>query len=689
MESPAAVSGPQSHPLPRLGEPIGGTDRLGLVAVLAVGVYVACLSWFKLASVDLGYHLAYGAHFLDHGRIVDVDPFLYPANAEFFVNANWGAQVVFALVDRAAGAAGLIALRVGLIALTFGLIAAVVRRWTGRWGPVAWAWLLAGTAAYERFSLRPELFSYAILMTMVWLHVRGVRSWRGVATLAVLQVAWVNLHSYFLVGLMVSGCWYAAAGIRLLRGGAGAAAERQGALNSIGRLSAALVIHIAVCCINPWHVRGAYFPIEAMSYLRSAEVLASGPNSSADASPWAAISEFHSPFAHMWPAWLRASSRTLSAYLVLLAVAAAGVVAALVKRRWAELLLLLILFAMSLQLRRNIAQFALAGAPLAIVLLSGATAGAATTGRLRRLAAGGLSVGALALALLWIVGLVNGRFYFVERRLSRQFGTGYGDRVFITDAARWVAGQSALTPELFVNYNASSNVLPMLAGRFKVFVDTNTFAYKPETLGLAQRLGQAKGEVDRTLNKFQINALLLQCGGDADDLVRWLATRYTEWALVYFDRHAVVFVRRIPAHVPLIAAHRITPNLLDPARWIADIQGPDAYRAGELSASAKTPLALGWFEQARPLLDEAVRLAPDYDDAWVNLGQCYGMRANRARVEGRSPQSAAEDLTEAIRCFTTARRLNPASQEAEVNLQRAIQSRDSLYGRRGETAGKQ
>ena len=47
----------------------------------------------KVASLDVGYHVAYGRHFLDTGHIVELDPFLTPETARPFVNANWGSQV--------------------------------------------------------------------------------------------------------------------------------------------------------------------------------------------------------------------------------------------------------------------------------------------------------------------------------------------------------------------------------------------------------------------------------------------------------------------------------------------------------------------------------------------------------------------------------------------------------------------
>ncbi|MBK8270127.1 MAG: hypothetical protein IPK83_18255 [Planctomycetes bacterium] len=77
-------------------------DMAGVLACIFAGVFVLSLSWFKLSSLDIGYHVAYGRYFLDTGKIVgsEADPFLRADTGVPFVNANWGSQVIMALADR-------------------------------------------------------------------------------------------------------------------------------------------------------------------------------------------------------------------------------------------------------------------------------------------------------------------------------------------------------------------------------------------------------------------------------------------------------------------------------------------------------------------------------------------------------------------------------------------------------------
>jgi hypothetical protein len=142
------MSVPAQTPRTSLSPAVGSTrDTLGLAAAIASGLVVLALSWTKLGSIDLGYHLAYGRHFLATCHIVEVDPFLYPENAKPFVNANWGSQAIMALVEKAVGAGGLFALCIGLIVVIFGAMAWIVLRKTKSAFALAFAWLLGASQA--------------------------------------------------------------------------------------------------------------------------------------------------------------------------------------------------------------------------------------------------------------------------------------------------------------------------------------------------------------------------------------------------------------------------------------------------------------------------------------------------------------------------------------------------------------
>lgn len=661
-------------------------DPLGIVACVVVAGFAAGLSWFKLSSLDIGYHVAYGRHFLEHGRIVGFqpDPFLYPETALRFVNANWGSQVLMAFFDRIAGAPGLIALRCALIAVIFALIAVVVRKQVRGWLAVAAAWLLAAVGGYERFTMRPELLSYALMLGVLVILVGGVRTRRHVAILGVLQLAWVNLHSYFLVGVFLTGAWWTAGVLRRFSKGSGTTenSEHHGRLRF---LSIALAIQTCMCFINPWHLRGALFPIATLKFLHSHEVMGGGA-SGASTSSWSEISEFQSPFSFHGE---RICGRTIRAYYALAACCAVGAVGWWSRGQTGPVLALVLLFVMTTQMRRNIAQFALAGAPLAAIGLASLPSWSKLSETVRRR----LRFTAVLLLVTptgwWTLHLADGWFYYDERRISREPGSGYSEQTFPIRAARWLAEQDALRPNLFVDYFSSSNTLPWLPERFRLLVDTNTFAYEDATLDAAAQVVQGQAPHNPFFERYGVNVVMLRCNSNAQMLIRRMVRDDGEWALVYFDPTAVIFVRRMMAHVAVIQEHQVSESDLDASQWIVEVEGVRFARALTLYTRANVPLLLGWHGSAAELLEAAIDLAPDHHESWINLGICHArmatehLRARRLETEhvrARRLEAGVRELGIARGHFQRALALDPQNRIARANLERVNRS----FGGRGQ-----
>ncbi|MGB2824636.1 MAG: hypothetical protein WBF17_26915, partial [Phycisphaerae bacterium] len=167
----------------------GGRRTATALAVAAAAAFAVLLGVRTLTTPDLGYHLAYGDHFLDTGRIVDSDLGIYPmatpegrrglglgpgcwydADGTYrFPNANWLSQVVMAGVHRYTGLDGLSVLLAVLVAGVFAIAVVTMRRLGVGWTAVAAGILLTGMVAYERFLLRPEVFGYLVVMGQWWL----------------------------------------------------------------------------------------------------------------------------------------------------------------------------------------------------------------------------------------------------------------------------------------------------------------------------------------------------------------------------------------------------------------------------------------------------------------------------------------------------------------------------------------
>ena len=651
------------------------------LAVAAMGAFVAVLGVRTLTTEDLGYHLAYGEHFLDTGRIVDTDRFVYPTvpreQARFelapgawydedgryrFPNANWLSQVVMAQINRWAGPEGLSVLLAGLVAGTFVLIAAAMRRLGLGWLSIATGLGAMAMVSYERFLLRPELFGYLILagqlflLSCLWRPEGGRLSWPAAAGLVVLQCVLVNLHSYFLLGLGLTGA--ALAGQLLRR------RSSPGDGRCAVRLGVVLALQAAVCFANPWTWRLAVLPIRTLAFMQAHQI--AGGELIETGHPWAVIGEFFRPFAP----GVFVQSKASYAYCVLLALAGAGATASAVRRRWAGLLIIAAMTAISLSMRRNIAPAALMVVPLSFAACGEVLARLAGRWRIRRrwLPAAGWALLLAALGAWGVFSVVTQRFYYREQRASR-FGLGIAPTVVPVGAAEWI-GRNKPAGRLWTDYNSSSSLHYFTASRPDVPVLTNTWAYPPDAMRLVLDVSLTRQPLAPVAEAAGAETVALRMDPTSIRLARQLVAD-PNWALVYLGALDVVFLRADGKNAELAARSAIRPRTLDLEAYKRRLRAMDPVGSFPLYLGAFTLAHLGWDTQAVDLLDDLLTRYPDAPDRhrfWNMKGTCLAHRGTLLLLRDPPDHRAKEDWHEAKNCFQQALAVKPDYYPAANNL---------------------
>lgn len=181
---------------------IAGLERLAAVSLV---LFAAAAFTTNVADHDLWGHLRYGHDFLRHG-VLTTDPYSYTAAGQPWLEHEWGAEVLFALVYDACGATGLVLakaiLGAGALAVVLGL------GWASSQslGAVAVVFVPAVIGLFPWFGCRPQVFTHAF-MALTLLAIDGCR--RGRRRFAVgfflLMLVWVNVHAGFLAGLGLFG----------------------------------------------------------------------------------------------------------------------------------------------------------------------------------------------------------------------------------------------------------------------------------------------------------------------------------------------------------------------------------------------------------------------------------------------------------------------------------------------------
>ena len=190
----------------RTGGHEGRRSRASTVALAAsLLAFLFTASAFRIFSNDLGWHLASGEWVLAERAVPRVDPFTSTVRGREWVDHEWGAQVLLELVERAAGVEGLVALRVAVVLLIGGVLGWALRRRGA--GPLPAALLVAAgvEASRLRLQVRPELVTL-VLVTVLLAVLTRRRAAPSPLWAVPLFVLWANLHGGFVLGLAILGC---------------------------------------------------------------------------------------------------------------------------------------------------------------------------------------------------------------------------------------------------------------------------------------------------------------------------------------------------------------------------------------------------------------------------------------------------------------------------------------------------
>lgn len=177
--------------------------RLWTFLAVALPTLAALIA--SLSSVDLAYQLRAGAEILDGRGIPTVDTWTFTAAGTPWVDQQWGAQVLLALIYRGAGWTGLVVLRAALAAVIFGCLFEIGRRRGLGLRRSAWLTLAAFVIAAAALGLRPQIMGMA-LFALVLLLVSDRRRHPGrLWAVPLIVLIWANVHGSFFLGPLALG----------------------------------------------------------------------------------------------------------------------------------------------------------------------------------------------------------------------------------------------------------------------------------------------------------------------------------------------------------------------------------------------------------------------------------------------------------------------------------------------------
>ncbi|MBU1136922.1 hypothetical protein KKD72_00950 [Patescibacteria group bacterium] len=184
--------------------------------ILQTVILVLLMAWYglffvhkiDLTTADLGRHIANGRLILS-GQFDVLKTNFYSYTEPNFpvVNHHWGAGVIFHLIEKAFGFAGLSLFYLILSLVIFWLFFKIAQTEAGFWTSAMVSLLYIPLMA-ARTEIRPEIFSYLFIALFFWILWRWRRreiSGKWLFVLPAIELIWANVHIYFIFGLALIG----------------------------------------------------------------------------------------------------------------------------------------------------------------------------------------------------------------------------------------------------------------------------------------------------------------------------------------------------------------------------------------------------------------------------------------------------------------------------------------------------
>jgi len=204
----------------------GFRDLVAQIAICAFLLlllfYGFCIGGLVLKEPDICFLLGGGRWIVEHGQLPATDPFSYTTHYHpvQYVIEKWLTEVIFYLIEKHLGLTALLIFDGIILASAFVIVPYRIAHLCGlRAGAAMKLVSLSLLASMSHLAVRPEIFSF--LLTAAWfelmVRISNATSgntkirWDLIAILAVMMCLWSNMHTLFLVGVLIPGFYCACA----------------------------------------------------------------------------------------------------------------------------------------------------------------------------------------------------------------------------------------------------------------------------------------------------------------------------------------------------------------------------------------------------------------------------------------------------------------------------------------------
>lgn len=516
------------------------TDKkIDPILLYAAFVFIFLMGISKVSDYDAFFHLATGKYILNTGQIVhSVDPFAFTPVKEFSI-ISWLSGVIFFVIHSFLQMKGLIIFKTCIIALAFFFIHLNMKTTTLKEHQNVYIFILilivVAFAVRMRMFIRPHIFEFVLIPVFFYIfNVYRIKKQNYLYILPLLQVLWVNSHGSFILGILIS--------LTVLSGESLKYFLRWNPLLSKRELMILCVVTffiIAATMLNPSHYKVFLFPF----MLTGQQVYMSN------------IGE-----------WLPLSINLLIGYgfrytwAFSLLLISAIIIFGFQKKKTdlTNILIVLFFFYLALKGVRLTSVFAIGVGPIVAEGFCGIIS-RFSFDRLKRFRLLLTSACLAIIVAIFYISVYNSTIY--------AFGLDLKERVFPVKAVDFLIN-SDIKGNMLNSRGFGGYLIWRLFPNKKVFIDGRNEVYSEEFYKDYLYAHKSPEIWEKVVNQYDIDWVILEYSRDYSkkERINHLVNN-PEWALIYWDRVAIVYAKRNSRNDDIIKKYEykyIRPNDLNP-----------------------------------------------------------------------------------------------------------------------------
>lgn len=546
--------------------------RTLVIGLLLILLFVSQIN--TILDIDLWWNLKTGEYIIKNLEVPRFDIFSYTLKDRAWVDHEWLSQVFFYLVFSGFGWLGLNILKAVLISLSFSLLFFLASAHLKKiFFPLLFLLLSILAFGYRSF-VRPEIFSYLFMGIFFYI----LEKEKGLRALPFLQIIWVNLHGYFILGPILALLYCIGDFI----------SGDKGRARKFGMLFAWLVL---ACFVNPYFYKGALYPVNVLIDAFTGQRLL-----------MQSVSELMMP--------IRSGYARFLFFWVFAVLASITFIINLKNVRMKHCLVFMFSFIASYMAVRNMPMLIFFGMPIAAINLNRA-------GLTKRLSERKYYAASILIICGMLYLFISNKYYIVTNQHGLRKTESMFSGHFMPSGACDFLEENGIKGRIFNTLDFG----PYIGYRFypekRVFIDTRTDLYKDDFYRLYRRAQNYPADWRRLHREYDFEiAVLRHIFSGTVRIMRHLHEN-ADWRLVYYDENSCVFLSNTPQNAGVIDRFEIDFSRKDVLDSDIDINIARFFdKIGETRIAEK--VYIGLLEKDPEFLEAGNNLAAIY----INTDRC-------------------------------------------------------------------